>query len=202
MGRAPRPPLKRWGASGTLLLFLAGAPAVAQDAPQQEHEEHNHPNEVVLLLGVTHEAEGGENFFTIGGEYGRLVTPRIAVTAAVEHLSEIDAWVVAFPVGFAIHKGWFATVGPGFEAVSRRRLLVEELEEEFEEGHEPDAENVRGALATTGSDRSFLLRFGTGYKFELGSRYALMTGFAVDFVFEEHETAKAFVFGAKFAVGF
>ena len=182
-----------WGAGGILLGLLAGAPAVAVEPSQQqepaqhaqeehggqEHEEHSHPNEVVLLLGVTHEAEGGENFFTIGGEYGRLLTPRIAVTAAFEHISDIDAWVFAFPVGFALYEGWFVTFGPGFEAVSRRREAVEELEEALEEGHHVEGDEVHAALTTTGSDNNFLLRFGSGYKFELGSRYALMAGFAL-----------------------
>ena len=133
--------MKYWGAGGILLGFLAVAPAVAQEPSEQEEPaehaevEHHHRNEVVLLMGMTHEAEAGENYFTIGGEYGRMLTPRIAVTAAVEHISEIDAWGFAFPVGFAIYKGWFVTVGPGFEGSSRRSRLLEELEEELEEGH-------------------------------------------------------------------
>lgn len=131
-----------------------------------------------------------------------MLTPRIAVTAAVEHISEIDAWVFVFPVGFAIYKGWFVTAGPGFEGSSRRRRLVEELEEEAAEGHHVDEDEINAALTTTERDRFFLLRFGTGYKYELGSRYAVMGEFAFDFVFEEHETARAFVFGVKFAVGF
>ena len=200
--------LKYWGPGGILLGFLAVVPAVAQEPSEQEEPaehaevEHHHRNEVVLLLGMTHEAEGSENFFTIGGEYGRMLTPRIAVTAAVEHISEIDAWVFVFPVGFEIYKGWFVTAGPGFEGSSRRSRRIEELEEELEEGHHLDEDEVHAALTTTGRDRFFLLRFGTGYKYELGSRYAVMAGFAFDFVFEEHETASAFVIGAKFAVGF
>ncbi len=56
------------------LILLAAAPVSGQHAEpkgeehgqeqhgEQEHEEHFHRNEVVLLLGVTHEAEGGDNF--------------------------------------------------------------------------------------------------------------------------------------------
>lgn len=108
----------------------------------------------------------------------------------------------AFPVGIRLYKGWFVTVGPGFEGSSRRTGLIEELEEELEEGHHVDEDEINAALTTTGRDRFFLLRFGTGYKYELGSRYAVMGEFAFDFVFEEQETARAFVIGMKFAVGF
>jgi hypothetical protein len=99
-------------------------------------------------------------------------------------------------------QGLVRAAGPGFEGTSRRRRLIEDLEEELEEGHHVDEAEIHAALTSSGRDRFFLLRFGTGYKFEIGSRYAVMAEFAFDFVFEEHETANAFVMGAKFAVGF
>lgn len=176
-----------------LLGCLLAAPAAAQEHETPagaEHAEHFHRNEAVFLLGATYETEAGENLFTVGGEYARKLTPRVGVSAAFEHLSQLGAWVFVFPVGFRVYEGWTVAVAPGFEHTSRRGG------DGGESAHEEPAPDDNGA------DNLFLFRVGVSYTIEVGERYSIIPGVAYDWVNEEHGTAGAWVYGAKFAIGF
>jgi len=195
---------------GVIVCGLLSVPAVAQESEPEkraqperheqqepeEHEEHFHENELAFFLGVTHEAEAGDNLFTVGGEYGRKFTPRIGAAAAFEHLSDVNAWVFVFPVALRVYEGFHVSTGPGIEHLSRRSG-----------GPEPEAPVEEDALheaegGDEGADNLFLWRVGVAYLFEFGERYVISADVAYDWVFEEHGTARAWVSGIKFAVGF
>lgn len=185
---------KSWFTIGLLACGLAGVPAAAQETEPAPAEpaEHFHKNELVFILGVTCELEAGDNLFTIGGEYGRKFTPRIGAAAAFEHLSHANAWVFVFPVAFRVHEGFHVSTGPGIEHLSRRSGSDEP------EGHAEEDE----PHGDEGADNLFLWRAGAGYLFEFGERYIVSVGAAHDWVFEEHVTARAWLFGMKFAIAF
>ena len=176
-----------------LLLVLMISPAALAQEPEEEHEGE-HRNEVALLLGATYEAEEERNFFTVGGEYARRLGDRWTVAASIEHLPEPGAWVFAFPVTFRVYEGFRLSAGPGFEGVSRRSLLEEALEEELE------GEEIGDRI--DGRKRFFLFRVGASYGFEIGERYSLRTGVAVDWVDALEGTVVAVVYGVSLGVGF
>lgn len=172
----------------------------AGSAPAQEHhaghEEHFHRNEATFLLGVTHEAEAGNNLFTLGGEYAHRLTPRVGVAAAFEHLSDVGAWVFVFPLGVRVYRGLTLTAAPGFEHTSRRSKGGHEAVAHGELSHEEATSDEGGA------ENLFLFRIGAAYVFEFGARYSIAPGVAYDWVNEEHGTATAIVYGVKFGIGF
>ena len=176
---------------GCFLLagYLAASPSWAQEHSQHvsESHEHFHRNELALVLASTYEAEKGKNFFTIGGEYERRLTSRFGISATVEHLSDVDAWVFVFPVTIRLVRGLKFMIGPGFEHLSRRASL---------EGHEdPHESSPESSPAEEGADKLFLFRFGVHYGFEFGGRYSITPGVDLDLINEEHGLAKAIVYG-------
>lgn len=164
------------------------------------HEEHAHENDVAAILALTYESEENKNLFTVGGEYSRKLGSRVRLTALTEHLNDPGAWVFVFPVAWRLWKGLWVSAGPGFEAKSRRSLAEEEAQHgSAVEGHQGE---LIGSDDLEGSEKLFLVRAGAYYVFELGGRYSLKTGAAVDWVDTPSGTATAVVYGVVFGVGF
>jgi hypothetical protein len=163
----------------------------------QGHAAHGyHPNEIALFLGGTYESEEEESFFTIGGEYQRLFTPRAGISAAFEHIHDVDALIVVGTFTYRPFASLKLTAGPGLELKSRRP--GEHGGEEEPGGHTDSSSTEAGE----GNDSLFLWRFGVGYVFELGERFSLTPGVSIDLVREEGHWVSALVFGATFGVGF
>lgn len=160
----------------------------------QSHQSHFHRNELALVLASTHESEEDENLFTIGGEYERRFTSRVGLTAGFEHLSEVDGWVFVFPLTVRIAGGLKALAGPGFEHLSRRPTLG---------GHEVGhSETSEEHPVESGADNLFLFRIGAQYAFEIGERFSVAPGIALDFIDEEHGVAKAVLYGVNLGIAF
>jgi hypothetical protein len=156
----------------------------------EDHEEAEFLNELALIVAGTYEdlgAEDTENYFTIGAKYQREVTERVAVAGMVEYLNDKPAALLVFPVHFLPWKGLDLFAGPGVEFSGGEE---EEHGEEHDEGEEHGESN--------GWDAKFLIRVGIGYVFEIGERYSLAPGIALDFIGRE----QALVYGVDFSVSF
>jgi hypothetical protein len=115
--------------------------------------------------------------------------------AVFEYLTGIDAYLWAFPVTFNPTGGLKIFAGPGLERKPRRRS------EENGESHNHGSE-THNDDETSGSENLFLFRVGAGYSFEFGGRYSITPGLELDFIKEEHEVAKALVYGVSFGIAF
>ena len=72
-----------------------GARDHGTSAPHDDHTaDHFHANEVALILAATYATEESETFFTIGGEYQRFFNSRIGAGVVVEHVSDVNAWLL------------------------------------------------------------------------------------------------------------
>jgi hypothetical protein len=181
----------RFAAAGAaLLLALSSTPARGQEpraAAAAEHKEGGeveHRNEAALIFAGTAEHEGG-TFFTLGGEYERRLNEHWAIGGEVEHLFDADRWVVAAPVTYHIGRGFKVFAGSGFERA----------EAEPEEGAPAEA-------ATPGRETHFLVRIGGGYGFEFAERYSISPALIMDFIHENGNRVRGFVFGVSFGVAF
>ncbi|HEY1301920.1 MAG TPA: hypothetical protein VGF24_00120 [Vicinamibacterales bacterium] len=154
--------------------------------PQPKTEPEAEPrNEVAAIIAGTWEHEGGDTFFTLGGEYERRITSRFGVTGEVEYLFDADQWVVA---GLAVfHSGYGVKLfaGPGFE-----RADVETSESELLAGGTPERAN------------HFLFRIGAGYALEFAHRYSIGPSVSFDVVRENETRERGVVFGMNVGVTF
>lgn len=112
-----------------LAVWLVAVPAYAQEhaashEPHGEDAEHFHHNEAALFLGATYETEAEETFFTIGAEYERRFTRWFGLSGVVEYATDLDAWVVVFPVTFRLAGELKLSAGPGFEHVEEDNLFL------------------------------------------------------------------------------
>jgi hypothetical protein len=177
-----------------LLLTLLVPPAVAQEAPsapgarpQEAEEEGDEPaNEVALVVAGTREREERNTSFTIGAEYERRLTRRLGIVAEFEFVNGPDSVVFAAPFVFRPTGGLKLFAGPGLE----HRPIREE------EGEPPAP--VEGEE----HDNLFLWRVGIGYGWEFSERYVLSPTAYLDFIDEEEEWKRAFVFGVSFGIAF
>ena len=121
--------LREASMEGQLLKFLSSSLVVfgmasillpAALAAEEEPEEHFHRNEASLVLGGTYESEEKKSFFTIGGDYEYRLNPRIGIGGTLEHLTDLDAWLLIIPVTFHLHEGLAVYAGPGWELEPRR----------------------------------------------------------------------------------
>jgi len=78
------------------------------------------------VVGGTWESTARERYFTVGLEYARELTHRLAILGVAEHLSEIDAWVFVAPLNYRLGRahphprGHFdLSTGPGLEYLRR-----------------------------------------------------------------------------------
>ena len=155
------------------------------EATREAEPEAELRNEAATIIAATWEHEGGDTFFTLGGEYERRLTRRFGVTGEVEYLFDADQWVVA---GLAVfHPGYGVKLfaGPGFE-----RADVEAGE---------SGPPVEGA-----SDRAthFLFRVGAGYAVEFAHRYSIGPSVSFDVVHENDSRERGVVFGINLGVAF
>jgi hypothetical protein len=163
----------------------------------EEHGEHaGHPkNGLALFLGGTLESAENETFFTIGGEYERILADRWGVQLVVEHVNDFDAWIVIAPVGFrVVDKLWFLT-GPGLETEPRRPSHEEH------NGHEV-AEHSAELHEEEDGGPFFLWRFGLGYSIHLNENWGMAPSFDLDLVREHGEWVEAWVFGVSLVYQF
>ena len=178
-------------------LVLLVTLSFANGTRAQEHggsnEEHFHRNEIAFVIANTYEAAEDENFFTLGAEYARLFTERFGVAGELEALPDPNAWIFVVPFLYKVAGELEVFAGAGLEHLSRRSGSGGEEGEGGE--HDEHAEE-------SGADNLFLFRVGAGYHIPLGERFVMVPHVAVDFVKEEHEVAKALVYGVKVGFGF
>jgi hypothetical protein len=170
----------------------------AEPVEHAEEFEHDHKNSLGFLVANTYEAEGDVNIFTIGGEYQRSLTERFAIQGVFEYGPDPNAWVFVAPFVFKVVKELEVFAGPGLEHLSRRPEHHSEVEEIEMHGPEAPAEPPEEEDV----DNLFLFRVGTGYHVPLNERFFLVPHVALDFVDEEHEVAKAVVYGVTIGFGF
>jgi len=183
--------MRRAIAGTVLTLALCEIPVEGQEsratagAGHEQESEAEPRNEVAAIIAGTYEHEGGDTFFTLGGEYERRLAPRFGVTGEVEYLFDADQWVVA---GLAVfHPGYGVKLfaGPGFE-----RADVETSESEALGGEAPER-------AT-----HFLFRVGAGYALEFAHRYSIGPSVSFDVVHENDTRERGVVFGINVGVAF
>jgi hypothetical protein len=189
-----------------LLYAWSSSPVFAQEEPtthSQEHEpaeseshhEGEHKNELALILAGTYVETDKKNHFTTGFEYERRLHPNIGISAVFEYITGVEAKLWVFPVVFHPKGGLKIMVGPGIEREPRRGS-----EEHDDSGHnESDSHDDE---ETSGSHNLFLFRLGAGYAFEFAHRYSITPMIELDLVKEEHEVAKALVYGVNFGIAF
>ena len=142
---------------GCQLVFLA-LPLLAL-GQRHHHEEHVHKNEVAFFLGGTTESHDDETetFLTVGADYEHRFHPRLGISFEAEWVTDVDSAVFAFPAVVHVYKGLMVMVGPGWETAPRRFRVF-------------------------GKERSFLMRTGVQYSFEIGERVSLIPALDFDFV--------------------
>ena len=173
----------------------AHATPAAAEAHEGHGEEHA-KNALLLVLGGTYEGEEKETFFTIGGEYERLFNPKFAVVLGVEYITEVDAVVAVLPFVYRHGSGLRLFTGPGLELKTRRP----HVEGEHEGGHGV-AEDVVDRLPGK-EENLFLWRFGVGYNFPVGERYAIAPHLDLDLVREDGHWVEAVVFTVSIGFDF
>jgi len=183
--------VKRLAITSTLLtLVLCAIPADGQEppaptAPREADAEAEPRNEAAAIIAGTWEHEGGDTFFTLGGEYERRLTSRFGVTGEVEYLFDADQWVVAGLAVFHPAYGLKLFAGPGFERADVETGESEPLIEETPE------------RAT-----HFLFRVGAGYALEFAHRYSIGPSVSFDVVHENDTRERGVVFGVNLGVVF
>jgi hypothetical protein len=177
----------------TLLVHLAAAQEAATapgTRPQEAEEAGEEPaNEVALVLAGTREREEKNTSVTIGAEYERRLTKRLAIVAELEFVNGPDSVVFAAPFAFRPTGSFKLFVGPGLE----RRPV----------GGEGEPTGGEEGLEHKGHENLFLWRMGTGYTWEFSERYVLGPTVYLDFIREAaEEWERAFVFGVSLGVAF
>jgi len=167
-------------------------------APDDDHTaEHFHANEVALILAGTYESEASETFFTIGAEYQRFFNSRIGAGVVVEHINDVNAWLLVGNLYYRPVGALKLFTGPGAE-LKPRRPEVEPHGEAGLSGHSVAASDESSEREET----LFLWRFGGGYTFKMGGRYSVTPAITLDLVREQGHWVEALVFGATLGVGF
>jgi hypothetical protein len=173
--------------------------AHAAHGPAEAHEAHaeGHPkNFLGIVLGGTYESEEEDTYFTMGGEYERLLSPRFALVLGVEYITEVDAWIAFVPFVYRHGSGWRLLTGPGIELKTRRP------EPEREHGGELGIAGEIGERLPGKEENLFLWRFGVAYNFTLGERYAIAPAVDLDLVREDGHWVEALVFTVSFGFDF
>jgi len=182
-----------------LALALLASPLRAQEAPPPQRttaaeapgEEREPANDLGAFFGGTSESD--DTHFTIGLEYERRLSERLALIVVAEHVNGIDAWVFLAPLAFRPFRQLPLTLyaGPGVET----KVPEPEAEDtgSTDEAHETSGEGERETL--------LVLRAGVGWPFELG-RLSVKPQLEVDFAREHDAWQTALVFGVAVGFGF
>lgn len=169
------------------------------EAHAGEHEGHHHKNEVAFVVGGTYESEEEETYFTLGAEYGRMLSPRVTTSFVAEYLDDVDAWVFVAPFHFKPWKrsNFFVALGPGFEHKSRR------AHGEAHGGEHGETHSDELVASESGeSEDLFLWRTGVGYNLHVGERLVIAPAIDLDLVREGGEWVEAIVFDVAIGFGF
>jgi len=180
-----------------VMAWLVAVPSGAQETASRDepvaheeggsgHEELQHRNAFGLVVGGTYESEEEDTFFTIGVEYERVIKPRFAVLFEVEHISEIDAWVVAAPFVYRHRSGLRLLAGPGLEVKTRRRPSMQ----------------GEGGFEGRKEENLFLMRFGALYNVQLGKSKTIAPTLNLDYVREDGHWVEALVLAVTFGFEF
>jgi hypothetical protein len=185
--------------SAIAALALLASPLRAQEAPPPHRTTaaeapapgEEHANELGAFFGGTSESD--DTHFTIGLEYERRLSERLALIVVAEHVNGIDAWVFLAPLAFRPFRQLPLTLyaGPGVET----KVPEPEAEDagSTDDAHETSGEGERETL--------LVLRAGVGWPFELG-RLSVHPQLEVDFAREHDAWKTALVFGVAVGFGF
>jgi hypothetical protein len=179
-----------------LLVWSFVGPVAAQghEVAQESHETHHeHHNEIAVVLGGTYESEEEKTFFTWGLEYERLFSRRFGISAVGEHITDVDAVVVAAPFVYRPVPALKLMTGPGLELKPRRSG--------GEHGHEERSHAGEAEAEATGDETLFLWRFGVGYGFHVGG-VVVTPAVDLDLVREHGRWVEAVVFDVSIGFGF
>jgi hypothetical protein len=167
----------------------SGRPAAPQ-ATEAAEEAEEHANELAVVVAGTWERSEDETFLTLGVEYGRRLSARVALGGEIESLVNGHRWIVVTPVVFRPAAAWNVFAGPGFERADKENDEEHGEVATMAEAAEPDRET------------RFLFRVGTGYAVEFAGRYVMTPSLSFDVVREGGGWSQALVFGVSFGVGF
>jgi len=183
--------------TAVLALALLASPLRAQETPPPssttaaEAPGEEHANDLGAFFGGTSESD--DTHFTIGLEYERRLSERLALIVVAEHVNGIDAWVFLAPLAFRPFRQLPLTLyaGPGVET----KVPEPEAEDagSTDEAQETSGEGERETL--------LVLRAGVGWPFELG-RLSVHPQLEVDFAREHDAWQTALVFGVAVGFGF
>lgn len=161
----------------------------AEHASETEHHRdtgHQFKNGLALFLGATNEHGHGTEG-TWGIEYGRYLSPHWSVGGLIDYAGGGQRNLVIAPAVYwkPFGGGFVVLAAPGVEyhngrgTVGHHLFKAESAEEDKDETY-------------------FILRLGTAYFFQVGSRFAIGPAVNVDFVNGE----QVWVYGVNFEMGF
>ena len=162
-----------------LSLPCASLTAQEHDASGEVEPHEYHRNHGAAFLGATTHLDPEDTGFTIGVEYARMLSRRLAVALTVEMASsqlERDI-IVVLPLILYPWRGLALAAGPGAEFATLEAEHGDEIEEVTE--------------------LELLLRFGVGYWFELNETVAASPAIFADVA----QGRWSLVYGIVFGVG-
>lgn len=158
--------------AGLVVAFLT-LPSVGMAAESEGHHlPHNH---LALIVGtaIEHHDDHEEAGALLGVEYERQYSEKWGIGGVFEQEAFGDRTnrhaILALPISYHVNKHWRLFVAPGLE------------------------------FSSPGDADKALLRFGTGYEFNLGRHMTFAPEFLVDFV---SGGAQVYVFALTFGYGF
>jgi hypothetical protein len=158
----------------------------AEAAGHHGSDEHHFKNGLSVFLGATDEPGHGTEF-TIGGEYGRALSPNWTVGGLIDWAAGDQRNLVIAPAVWwkPFGKGLLLLAAPGIEWHDGRGGTVDH----HLKAEEPEVDE---------DETFFVMRLGVGYSFHVGSRYGVIPQVNLDLV-DGHEV---WVYGVAFEVMF
>lgn len=159
----------------SVLMFFSSS-LLAQKKAKAE-DEHKKYNEIFVFFGGTSYIDHDGDYFSVGVDYGRILTDHFGVGLWVEVIyAEHTEYTGGLPFYFFQNHFWFR-IAPGFEI----------LQEAKDPHHPHETESVT----------EFLLRAGFGYAFHYGE-IVIAPSLDADFV----RTTVALVYGVNVGYAF
>ena len=145
-----------------VLFVLVPGFATANETEHEEEEEKK--NEFAIFAGALTNIDSEKTGPSVGVEYLRFLSPRIAIGAMAEYgdAGEREG-LFAVPITFTAKEKFKLIFAPGYV------IEEEEHEAEGEHGGDEHGESTTETVRT----RSFVARFGFGYEIEISSRVKL-----------------------------